>query len=79
MAEDLKQRVEEAYNNYENTPIETILELLHEIKNQFKTNFTANYLAGKLDDLSKTTDQNQKLALCKKLKPYLDWYLSGNL
>ena len=79
MDKDLKHRVKQAYENFENTPIETIDELLHKIKNQFKTSLTAKYLEGKLEELSKIDDQSKKLALCKKLKPYLDWYLSGNL
>ena len=78
MDEDLRQRVKQAYENFDTTPIEAIIELLYEIKNQFKTSLTAKYLEGKLEDLSKMDDQSKKHALCKKLKPYLDWYLSGN-
>ena len=75
--ESLTIRIKQAYDNFDNTPIETIIELLDMIKSQFRSELTRNYLSRKIEELSKTNKKEQ-ITLAKKLKPYLDWHLVGN-
>jgi len=63
--------------DFDNVQTEEIVGILTIIKGELRTDFTRKYLTEKLDEIKQTSAQSKKLKLCKKLKPYLDWYLQG--
>lgn len=76
MSESLRDQVKHAYENIDAIPPEKIIELLNQIKGQFRSNLVQEYLNGKIDSIANSNDE-EKLSLCKNLKPYLDWYIQG--
>ena len=73
----LESKTRQIINNFEKTSSQEILDLLQEIQNYFKNQDTKNYLNGKMNAISKISNENEKKTMCKKLLPYLDWYLQG--
>lgn len=73
----LEDEVQIVYENFHTVPSEKIIEILNKIKPLFKSQLTQDYLSGKLDAITKITEENEKKKLCKALKPYFDWYLKG--
>lgn len=73
----LDEEAKQAYDNFQEIPSDRITEILKKIQPFFKSPITRDYLTGKLDSVTKTTDENEKKKLCWSLKPYFDWYLQG--
>ena len=61
--------------NFEESSSNEIMEILNHIKNQFHSKITRDYLQGKLQTISDSPTEEERKILCKKLKPYFDWYL----
>ena len=73
----LEIKIKQILENFDEKSSPEILELLNRILTQFQSPVTQDYLKEKLKVISNITDEDEKKKLCKKLKPYFDWYLQG--
>jgi len=73
----LEIKIKQILENFEEKSSQEILELLNQILITFQSPITQDYLKGKLKVISNIPDEDEKKKLCKKLKPYFDWYLQG--
>ncbi len=73
----LEIKIKQILENFEEKSTQEILELLNQILIKFQSPITQDYLKGKLKVISNIPDESEKKKLCKKLKPYFDWYLQG--
>ena len=73
----LEEKTCQILNDFENTSSEQIVQTIIDIMSHFRSALTQEYLQGKIDQISKTSDETEKKKLCKNLIPYLDWYLQG--
>jgi len=73
----LEIKIKQILDNFEEKSSQEILELLNQILIKFQSSITQDYLKGKLKAISNIPDEDEKKKLCKKLKPYFDWYLQG--
>ena len=73
----LEIKVKQILENFEKTNTSDLLDTLNQIKETFQSQITKEYLKGKLDAISKASDEEEKKNLCRNLKPYFDWYLQG--
>ena len=73
----LEIKTKHIIENFDKVSSREFLEVLNQIKETFQSQITKEYLEGKLDAVSKISDENGKKDFCKNLKPYLDWYLQG--
>jgi len=73
----LEDRIKQTLDDFENTPSEKIFEILNQIKPQFKSELISEYLQGKIHKILEANNEAEKKKLCKRLTPYLDWYLQG--
>ncbi len=73
----LEIKIKQVLENFDEKSSPEILELLNQILIQFQSPITQDYLKEKLKVISNITDEDEKKKLCKKLKPYFDWYLQG--
>ena len=73
----LEIKIKQILENFDQKSSTEILELLNQILIQFQSPITQDYLKEKLKVISNISDEDEKKKLCKKLKPYFDWYLQG--
>lgn len=73
----LEEKTKHANENFEELSSDQLIVILKEIQPHFKSQITQDYLSGKIDGISKASEENEKKKLCSALKPYFDWYLQG--
>jgi len=74
---NFSQLIKTISQNFDTISTDEIVKILTIIKGELRTPESQNYLTEKLKEIRKSSTQIQKLQLCKKLKPYVDWYLQG--
>lgn len=75
----LQDQAKEILNNFDNVASDKILETLNQIHPYLKSEITQDYLKGKINSVLCMTDEAEKKKFCKTLRPYLDWYVQGNV
>ena len=73
----LEIQIKTILNDFDGINSDDFLRILGEIMHEFKSNLTIEYLTGKIQKITKLTDEIEKKKQCKLLLPYLDWYLQG--
>ena len=73
----METKARQILNDFDGSSSEEFLNLLNQIQSSFKNQITRDYLKGKMNAVLNGTSEDEKKKLCKKLKPYLDWYLQG--
>ena len=73
----MEDKAKNILENFDATSSQQICDVLNEILTNFRSEITQDYLKGKLESVSKASDESEKKKLCSNLKPYLDWYLQG--
>ena len=77
----LLEKTRHILENFDSEPSEQIIAVLEQIKLKMHSPLTREYLDGKINeirDMPQQDDEAAKKKLCKKLEPYLDWYIQGN-
>lgn len=73
----LRDQVQSTLQNFDSISSDDFIHIVEQIKDNLKSSLTQEYLAGKISSIRTTESEEEKKNLCKNLKPYLDWYLSG--
>ena len=63
--------------DFDATPSEEIAATLEMIVPNMRSRLTREYLAGKIDAVRSAGAEAERKALCKNLRPYLDWQAQG--
>ncbi|MEC4848233.1 MAG: hypothetical protein RI100_03510 [Nitrosarchaeum sp.] len=75
----LQDQAKEILNDFDNVTSDKIIEILNQIQPHLKNEITQDYLKGKINGVLGMTDEAEKKKFCKTLRPYLDWYVQGNV
>ncbi|QLH10975.1 hypothetical protein [Nitrosarchaeum sp. AC2] len=75
----LQDQAKEILNDFDNISSDKIIEILNQIQPCLKSEITQDYLKGKINGVLGMTDEAEKKKFCKILRPYLDWYVQGNV
>lgn len=73
LAEDAKRTMD----GFDAAPSDEIIKILERIIPSMKSPMTRKYLAGKISGARSAGSEDEKKALCKNLRPYLDWAIQG--
>lgn len=68
--------VERIRTNFDSTDTDEFLDVLSRIQQELRTPDTSTYLEKKITAVRSAKFQERQ-KLCKKLLPYLAWYMSG--
>ena len=73
----LEERARGALDDFDGTPSARIVEILGQIRPHFAHGAVSEYLQKKIQAVLDADTEAERKAVCRTLRPYLDWYLQG--
>lgn len=64
-----------ARSDFDSADLDEFLNIVTRVRDELRTNHTRKYLEEKIESARCAEPEKRRLA-CKKLLPYLDWYLA---
>lgn len=71
----LADDVVRARSNFDSADLGEFLNIVARVRDELRTNHTRKYLGEKIES-ARCAEPEKRLPACKKLLPYLDWYLA---